>query len=105
MSLVDKIEEEFALARHLLTSNFPTITLSGSYFALDSEIDVILLAHSVPVNIADPHQFIEITKHFAQQVIEISAQLKNMTIVQTSKQPEDEQNPGSSEDKTTFIRV
>ncbi len=95
-------EADLALLRHILEKNFPTVSLNGSYFALDSSVGVVLLGRYVPLDGAVTTDFIETTKVFADQVVHLSKSLQGELLrareMMTSGQD-------SSDEDMTLMRI
>ena len=88
--------------RHLLERNFPSRFLSGSYFALDSEIGVILLARTVHVNMNAIDRFIQEAETFAVQALDLSKTLRSDF---EKLAPSEDSMPLSDGSDTTVIKV
>ncbi len=70
-------EFDCALMNYLLEKNFPSSALNGAYFAVDSEIGVVLLGRQVVIDTQNTDGFAETVTAFAQQVITITAAIAN----------------------------
>ncbi len=71
--LSGKADLDCALMRHLLEKNFPSTALNGAYFAIDSEIGVVLLGCSVKIDRQNIDPFVDKVTAFAQHVMDITA--------------------------------
>ena len=99
VSLSDDASTDLSLLKHVLQQNFPSVALGGSYFALDETVGIVLLGRFVQMDKAGYAHFIEETKDFASQVVQIAAGLKDAMNVAS----DDALEP--AEDDLTVMRV
>ncbi|WP_341367295.1 type III secretion system chaperone [Yoonia sp. BS5-3] len=77
LMLSGKADFDNAMMQHLLEKNFPATTLSGSYFAVDGELGVVLLGRAVSVDVHNLDRFVETVTAFAQQALTIAGTIEN----------------------------
>lgn len=73
--LAGPLEADEALMRHLLEQNFPSSVLGGAYFAIDSEMGVVLLGAQIAADDQNMRTFADQVTAFAEQVLAISQTL------------------------------